>query len=408
VAGQRLQRLKSLTLILGLVALVIGVLRLGGWLPQSDLPPPTQTPVLETSRTPTHVFESDIPTPPNTPVMVLTRTAPADEWANALLDRALPSIRQIRQPDDGLVWWLGSDLSGGLSLTGDAIELGEHIIDTAELSLIDILVPDSADPNRLESLSTIQAVQGGITLTLVEDKINHMNAMEWRLSNAIPSLPLESLINQASRRDIQLQAAYIAHPGHDAQLVLLGYDSLHPSPTPYVSQETGTPQVSRTPVPTQTGTPTRAPEPYMGRVIAEKIDPAIDIMSTFHPSAIYQFTEQHPWSGLLTWTETGPQINRRDIAIHEATELTFYTLTSDDPTGRTVTLLDVYYVEGTTRFPADSIYFQGHRMDEILYWMVRHAAERGGQLYVAYDDFGIKQAITLVGFVPFEVEETDQ
>jgi hypothetical protein len=131
-------------------------------------------------------------------------------------------------------------------------------------------------------------------------------------------------------------------------------------------------------------------------------------MAVFQPSALYRFTEQHPWSGLLTWTETGPQINHRDTAIHQATELTFYTLSSDDPTGKTVTLMDVYYVEGTTRFPADSIYFQGHRMDEILYWMVRRAAERGGQLYVAYDDFGIKQAITLVGFVPFESDETNQ
>ncbi len=407
MTGRRIQRLKSLTLILGLAALVIGVLRLGGWLPQTDLSTPTQAPTA--TRTPTHTFETDIRTPPDTPVMVMTRTAPADEWANALLDRALPATRQIRQPDDGLVWWLGSDQNGTLSLVDNGIGLGDQLLDMSNLSLIDILVPDRTDPNRLESLSTIQAVQGGITLTLAEDIANNKNAMEWRLSNATPSLPLESLINQAAQRDIRLQAAYIANPARDAQLVLVGYDSLSPSPTPSIQPGiTGTPPISNTPAPTQTGTPTRVPEPYMGQVIADKIDPLIDAMPSFDSNAVFRFTDQHPWAGLLTWTETGPQINRRDIAIPQATELTFYTLSANDPGGKTSAFLTVYYVDGTTRFPTDGIYFQGHRMDEILYWMVRHAAERGGQLYVAYDDFGIKQAVTLVGFIPFEVDETNQ
>jgi hypothetical protein len=40
-------------------------------------------------------------------------------------------------------------------------------------------------------------------------------------------------------------------------------------------------------------------------------------------------------------------------------------------------------------------------MEEIVYWIVIHAAERGGQMLVAYDDYGQRQAITIIGFRPF-------
>jgi len=70
----------------------------------------------------------------------------------------------------------------------------------------------------------------------------------------------------------------------------------------------------------------------------------------------------------------------------------------DLTTGDVTRFLRALYDGQTTRLPDEQVYFQGQRMNEILYWMARRATERGGRLIVSYDDFGAMQVITVVGF----------
>ena len=140
----------------------------------------------------------------------------------------------------------------------------------------------------------------------------------------------------------------------------------------------------------------------MGWVVAQKIDPVIDSVQDLESEITLAFMEQHPWTGLLTLSEGEIEVGGHPIAASTALELDFYTLELNDQSGSVTRFLTAVYTrDGTTRLPDDLIYFQGHRMEEIVYWMVVRAVEREGQLIVAYDDFGTRQGITVIGFLPF-------
>jgi hypothetical protein len=233
----------------------------------------------------------------------------------------------------------------------------------------------------------------------------------WIVGGAAPSHAIRAIAEAATAQGVTLDAAFIENPGRQGELALVGIIEPETTPTPLVASPGGpTPTLTWTPSPTWTPlppTPTRVPDPYMGRVIAERLGPVVEAALAFDPNAVYFFAENHPWVGILAWTEHGPSIAGRAPAVAKAEELAFYTLQANESSPTVISFLYIYYADGATRFPDDLVYFPGHRMEEVLYWMVRAAADQEGQLIVAYDDFGAKQAITVVGFRPFETGSED-
>ncbi len=121
IEQRRVQWLKGVTLILGLITLGVLVMRWTGRLspvsPSADL---TSTPTLSED---SGGLPNDRPTPVISEALELTGTpfgpsTPADGWANAVLDLALPLLQQPPLPTDGLAWWQGSGTSGLLTLVG--------------------------------------------------------------------------------------------------------------------------------------------------------------------------------------------------------------------------------------------------------------------------------------------------
>jgi hypothetical protein len=137
-------------------------------------------------------------------------------------------------------------------------------------------------------------------------------------------------------------------------------------------------------------------------LIANKIDPVIGELHDFPPSITTLYVDRYARSGILTTTETEIQIAGRSIPVDEALNLTIYGIDTRTTDGSTLRVLTAYYSnEATTRFPEEQVYFQGHRMREILYWIVTRAVEQDGQLIVGYDEFAQIQAVTLIGFKSF-------
>lgn len=404
IERRRVRWLKGIALILGLTALGVLIIRWTGQLSPSSYPianasPPAEGESFESggaspnSRAAPDISEQGIDltgTPPGP-------TTPADGWANAVLDLVLPLIQQPPLPTDGLTWWQGSGTSGVLALMGSQVTLGGQPADLSTVTAIEVVVPNQTNPNRLDHVASIQLIDSTLSLSVASLEAPH-TTLYWRISNAQPALALEALINQARLRDLALNAALVQYPGGQAQLALAGAYPLNVTPTP----RPATPAPAASPSVPPSATPTRVPEPYLGTVLAAKIDPVIDSALLFSPQLTAKAIGDHPMAGFLTWTETGAQINGRPTAVIRASRLNFYVLDADDPTGSSVTrFLTAVYVDNTTRLPDEQVYFQGQRMEEMLYWIVRHAAERGGQLLVVYDDFGATQALTVIGFQPF-------
>ncbi|GAB4471078.1 MAG: hypothetical protein Kow00124_07860 [Anaerolineae bacterium] len=341
------------------------------------------------------------PTPTELPPGLQT---PADPWANTLLDLGLPLLEAGRgMISDGLAWWEGSDVQGTLGYSQETVWLGAEALDFDQQQTVDILVPDSVDRGRLLLVGRATLENGVLALSVTPPDPS-IPASHWRVSSAAPGIALKALALQAGQRDLTLTAAYTQNPGGYAQIVLVG---VHPERTAETTPDAaamvtpvGTPSPSVTPTLPPTPTPTRIPEEYMGRVVAGKLDPVFLAIPDFDQRAVSSYLASHPWVGVLSWTENGARIGGRATAVSEASELNFYALTPDDPDGAVSRFLSITYTPDVTRFPADQIYFQGQRMEEVLYWMVLDAASRGGQLLVAYDDFGSQQAITVIGFQP--------
>ena len=324
-------------------------------------------------------------------------TTPADEWANMLLDILLDEEQDAESPPDGLSWWQNSESSGILRVDGRIFTVGENILAVGRVNIITISVIDPTNTTQLKQISTITLEDSLLTLNLAT--LSNPSRSRWLIGGTRPGTALFSLITQAELRRLRINIATSDIDDVTLQIVILDFKNIVLETTP--SGPTSTPD-NVPPTATLTPTPTRQPEAYLGQVVTAKIDPVIDIAPDFDSRAVADITAQHPWSGLLNWTETGATISGRSVAVGEAEELSFYTLSPNDPSGIRVRLFDVLYTDLTTRFPDDLIYFQGQRMEEILFWMVRRAAERGGQLHMTYDDFGIQQNLTIIGFIPFQ------
>ena len=331
--------------------------------------------------------------------------SPASEWAEMLLDRALSHLPQAPPLQDGLAWWEGSGAAGRLDLDGAVVTVGGRPVDVDSQRRIDVMLPDVRNPIALTAAGSITYEADALTLTVDRGEATDMQS-RWILAGMPPSRAIRALVEAADARDVALDAAFIENPGRQGTLALVGLVGATPTPTLLLPSPGGpTPTASLTPSPTWTPlppTPTRVPDPYMGRIIAERLAPVIEAAAAFNPHAVYFFAENHPWIGILTWTERGSTIGGRPSAVSQAEELTFYTLQANEPSPSVVSFLYIFYADGATRFPDDLVYFPSHRMEEALFWMVRAAAEEGGQLVVAYDDFGAKQAITVIGFRPFD------
>jgi hypothetical protein len=413
VGGQRrLQVLKGLSLLIALSVLGIVIARLAGWMPDVDdwgFDHPSPTPLVVTTfpSTPGGVdtlVTKVLPSPlagqsPTAVVTLIGPATPADAWANSLLDQVLGSLQQPQPPADGFAWWQNSEASGDLSLVGNVPTLGGHPLDLSEQTQIDISMPRQTNPNQVERVASIVFAQGASTLTVYNTGPSPANE-HWVLSSTEPTTACNALIVQAAARAIVLRAAYIENPGGTSEIMLVSASTLS---TPTAAPTDLSPTASPTLTPTQlilSATPTREPDPYLGKVIAAAIDPIIDDTQDFVPSVVLDFANRHPRTGHLMWTASGPQLGGQLMSVSQASELGFYTLSPSEQTGRVTSFLKIVFTNNTTRLPEMQIYFQGQRMEEILFWLVSRADERGGQLRIAYDDFGTRQAITVIGFDP--------
>lgn len=402
---RRVGRLKLLTLLLALAVLGVMLLRLDGGLPaltepivSEPTPDPVESPVASRAQRllPTEVLL--------TPQFELTLTprgpaGPADTWSGAVLEHVLPTLAEPVTDGEGAAWWRSGTRSGELSISGSTLLLGGQPLPVDDVRLLDVLAPNRADPDHLDRYGRIAWEGDALRLTAVDTQTG--GEAHWLLSQGQPSEALAALVREARSRDSVLTAAYTETLEREASLVLLAAPrSDAPTRTPQPTS-TALPWPTRTPTPTSAPTPTRVPEEYMGQIIGEQLAPVIEAADSFAPEAVQTYGSRHPWTGLLTWTEAGPQIGGLPVVVADTQELGFYSLQAGDPGGTVERFLLVTYDGRVTRFPEQQVIFMEHRMSEVLYWVVRDAAMQGGQLVVAFDDFGARQAITVLSFRPY-------
>ncbi len=406
---RRLRRLRLLVLVLAVTALGVLLIRTSGVFPASGPPTATPPPTSGPSATPSETARPPLPTEfnPGTPGARLTLTpaepsTPADQWAIYVLDTALPAVEEPSPPQGGAAWWARADaLRGRLAYAGGRITIGGSALDVEALTAIDLYVPGGDASNGLTPVARV--AWEGEALMLTGWGVDAGGAeRSWLLSGAGPGLAVEALTMGAASRNVALDVAYMAS-GDTAQIVLLDAGDPAATPTPLPTPSPIPPTVTPffSPTPTFPPTPTRAPEAFMGQVIAEKLDPVIEALRDGPPPEAAAYVATHPWAGPLTWTETGPRLDGIPLPVGQASELNIYALAAE-PAGEPELILHATYNASSsgsyTHFPEDQLIFQEQRMDEIVYWMVRDAAEQGGQLFAAFDDFGVRQNLTLIDY----------
>ena len=376
----------------------------------TDLFPATTPPAEAPQTTPTLTRIPVIAPPPSfgpEPTLSVTLIGPAssaDAWANALLDRVLDPLTKPERVGDGFAWWQGGEAIDFLTFRdGGTLFKGDHL-SVSDQTSIDVSIVSQSDPNQLRRVASIRVRSSALVLDVTASQTNQSNT-QWILTGITPDTALEALEIQAAARSVVLKAAY--NPGGGQQsgaLVLLAAQAtVYATTTPPPAQPAST--VTRTPA-QGLPTPTHALEATLGSVIEARLKPVLDAGLSFPPDVVAAYTAGHAWNGLMTWNETGPRIDSRPTNVNLASELTLQILTPNDPRGPAQPFLVTQYTGNVTRFPDEQTYFTGQRMDEILYWMVNYGARRGGLFQVSYDDFGSRQAITFVGFVPFTVSTT--
>ncbi len=345
-----------------------------------------------------------LPTPPpltplpgilskTTPASLYTESSdhtPADAWAAALLNRLLMNIPSANWEDQTVL---------PLRLTGSALVLGEDPLTLDAERRLQLLVANAQTPSAAQEVGAISPEGGALVLSVSRLDASQSEA-SWRLSSGSARMALAALVDQALLQGIVLTASY--QSGAVPQLIFYGAMSADqvvatlPDPPRQAVQPTSTPALS-------SPTPTRVPEEYLGQVVAGKLAPIITAAIEYDPDMTRAFIERHPWTGVLDSTAEGIRVGGRLIPVMDARQMTFYAVAPGDLTGHAERFLTVIITaENTTRFPDDRIYFQGHRFEEILDWVIVVAAEKGGRLVVAYDDLGLRQAVTIIGFVYFD------
>lgn len=405
---RRINRLQALILILALVVLGVMLVRLRGeWstllAPSAGSSTPSPSPSPSAVNVDRVVPRDDIPTPqPDLTLTLAGRSTPADDWSNRLLDRALPVISEPLPAGTAIVWWRGADNSGQLALGDGDVRLDSRPLDIGDLLTLEVLMPDPDSPDQLQTVGRI-TWEGDALMLIARGVPSGEPDSTWLLSRGTPRLAISALVEQAEARDWALTAAYSETLTGQGSLVLLA--AVEPgdaTPTPFAPP----PDVTLSPTPTvpppATPTPTRAPEPYMGEVIAGVLEPVIEDVRGIPQEAMEEAVGLHPWAGPLTWTESGARVDGIPVAVEAASELNLYTLyeTASGEVG-TRRFLAITYDGSVTRFPEQQVLFQEQRMNEALYWMVRAAAEEGGRFYVALDDFGVRQSLTVLAFRPY-------
>jgi len=404
---QRLRQARLAALIAGIAALSVIGLQFAGVINlrfQAPVPPTIAPATATPSRTPTSAQVTR--TPPGSEATIgATLTAenpgtPADAWAAAVLNRALPLLQEEQPTGEGLAWWQNQDLHGMLAITGDTILVGDAIANASNLLALTVEIPEPGAPSRLMTVGRIDWQGGALHLTLAAERLDEP-VSQWLLSGVDLPVAIRALVVEATNRELYLQAAYSEQPGREAQIVLIGAASVNmtATPTATATSPNETPRPTLTPTLTRTPTPTREPEAFMGRVLAELLGPVLETTPDMSNSDISTLMTKHPWAGVLTWTESGPAIAGRSIPLTAAD--TLYLYAADPDLTNTERWLVVTTDGNITHLPEEQIIFQGRRLDEILYWLVRDAGERNGQLVVTFDDFGTRQAVTVVGFKPF-------
>ncbi len=404
IRQQFLEHIKVVLLVIALLALgamvarlVSGALAVGGSPPAASPEQTTMPSIPDLSGT---VVRDDLE---STAAALRTSEPPepirlADEWANRLLAQ-IRSLGEDSSPNlYDLDWWQASAVKGVLNVLGDNIVVGEVPLSIHQRQVIDILVPSAGDWNSLKTQASI-SWEGDALLLTASSNDTVSSDSRWLISQGTPALAIETLVRQAGLDGQIVIASYRDLPGNEAQLVVV----LAPEGEPLLLS-TPTPAETPTAVPTldQTPTATSLPDEYLGSVISGIIDPVIDAAPLFHPAAQARFSDSTPWTGELTWQESGAFVAEYEIPSENLTELSLYTLKADDSSGAVVGLLDIVADESGLRLPDEQLVFYGHPLDEVYYWMVQHAEARGGCLVVAIESYGTTQAATIIGFAPYE------
>jgi hypothetical protein len=237
--------------------------------------------------------------------------------------------------------------------------------------------------------------EGALTL-IAYDQNSPDNQRDWIIGKNDLAIPFHALAVQAAARNTIVRLALDTDDGIRTEIVIAGID-------PYLvveSPPSADPQ--STPILQQSSTPTRIPEVAMGRMVADYLDPVLDGLPGIQDESVENYVRTHPFSGLLTWTENGPEIDGYGLSVELAELITLNSLVPGSTTGEQYTFLTAQYNGSVTRILEVQIYYQEQRMEELVYWAIVRAAEHGGQLRVSYDDFGSRQAITIIGFQMFQ------
>jgi hypothetical protein len=259
-------------------------------------------------------------------------------------------------------------------------------------------MPDPENPDQLRRIGLVEADAGSLVLTSFS--LSSLDTdQSWILTGTDVSTPPKALVIQAAARSLACLVAFDDAGNGEVGLVLLNLEHLSNSnfATPTTTATASLPAVN----PSVHPTATRAPDIGLGRLIAGRLDTAIDGLVSIPASDIEAYLAQHSTPGPLTWTENGPQLSGKPMGVSQAAELKVEYLSPSSPTNSAVTFFTATFDDDVTHLLEDHIGFQGQRMEEILYWMVYHSTERQGTLIISYDDFGARQAIGIVGFSKF-------